>query len=67
MLDPGPVIDVHETPADAQGEDDWLVLKWRRRGDAMEGLVTREVDGRVSTEWLTALVLPAVGRGLPTT
>ena len=35
-----------------------LVLKWRRRGDVWEGLVSRETaDGRLVTEWLPALVL----------
>ncbi|GAA3804117.1 hypothetical protein [Nocardioides panacisoli] len=31
------------------------VVKWRRRGMVLEGLVTHEVDGREVTEWLPAL------------
>lgn len=34
-----------------------VVVKWRRRGDVWEGLVSREVDGKVTTEWLPALLL----------
>ena len=44
-------------PPGAMQTDQGLVLKWRRRGDLWEGLVTREVDGKVATEWLPALVL----------
>jgi hypothetical protein len=33
-----------------------LVLKWRRHGDLLEGLVSHESDdGQVVTEWVTAL------------
>lgn len=45
--------------------DEELVLKWRRRGDAIEGLVTREVDGKETTVWLPALVLTPKDRWLP--
>jgi hypothetical protein len=51
---------VHEVTVDlpnAEGEDPGLVLKWRRRGDLLEGLVARETAGRLITEWLPALVL----------
>lgn len=34
-----------------------LVIKWRRRGVRWEGLVSHEVDGKVTTEWLPALPL----------
>jgi hypothetical protein len=44
------VISPPEQPAEPA-----LVVKWRRRGMVLEGLVTREVDGRVVTEWLPAL------------
>jgi hypothetical protein len=33
------------------------ILKWRRRGDTWEALITHEVDGETITEWLPALVL----------
>lgn len=36
-------------------EVDGLVLKWRRRGDILEGLVSSEVDGKLVTHWLPAL------------
>ena len=37
--------------------DAGLVLKWRRRGDTLEGLLCRErADGMLLTEWLPALV-----------
>ena len=51
---------VHEVTVDlpnAEGEDPGLVLKWRRRGDLLEGLVARETGGTLITEWLPALVL----------
>jgi hypothetical protein len=54
---------VHEVTIDlpnAHGEDPGLVLKWRRRGDVLEGLVARETEGRLITEWLPALVLSPV-------
>lgn len=38
-------------------DDEGLVVRWRRRGDRLEGLVTHEVDGKVVTEWIPALVL----------
>jgi len=40
-----------------------VVMKWRRRGEMLEGLVSRETDGRVFSEWVPALVLSA-GRPL---
>ena len=41
----------------SSGAEAGLVLKWRRRGDTWEGLVSRETaDGRLVTEWLPALV-----------
>jgi hypothetical protein len=43
-----------------------VVMKWRRRGEMLEGLVSRETDGRVFTEWLPALVL-STGRPLAAT
>jgi hypothetical protein len=49
---------VHEVTVDLpNAEDPGLVLKWRRRGDLLEGLVARETGGRLITEWLPALVL----------
>jgi hypothetical protein len=33
------------------------VVKWRRRGDTWEALMTHEVDGKIVTEWLPALKL----------
>ncbi|MDZ5619694.1 hypothetical protein SFC88_02590 [Nocardioides sp. HM23] len=51
---------VHEVSVDlptAPDQDHGLVLKWRRRGEILEGLVSREADGRVMTEWLPALLL----------
>jgi hypothetical protein len=49
---------VHEVAA-IPGDVDYagLVVRWRRRGDVWEALVTHEVDGRITTEWLPALVL----------
>ena len=41
----------------APDEAPGLVLKWRRRGAMLEGLVSREENGRILTEWLPALVL----------
>ena len=32
-----------------------FLLKWRRRGDVLEGLVCRDVDGQITAEWLPAL------------
>lgn len=47
-------------PSCSEGEVG-LVLKWRRRGDTWEGLVSRETaDGRLRTEWLPVLVLTPV-------
>ena len=46
-------VDLPSAPDEAPG----LVLKWRRRGAILEGLVSREVDGRIVTEWLPALLL----------
>lgn len=43
---------------DAEG----VVLKWRRRGDLLEGLVSRDQDGRVVTEWIPALLLTPARR-----
>ena len=48
---------IDETERDCP--DTGLVLKWRRRGDRWEGLVTHMVDGKPTTEWLPALVLSA--------
>jgi hypothetical protein len=51
---------VHEVVINAPGhatDGTGFVVKWRRRGDLWEALVTHEVDGRVTTEWLPALVL----------
>lgn len=42
-----------------------LVLKWRRRGDIWEGLVTREVDGKVTTAWEPALMMAPPYRRTP--
>lgn len=40
-----------------------VVLKWRRRGDMFEGLVSREVNGRVVTAWIPAMRMsPALPR-----
>lgn len=36
-------------------EVDGLVVKWRRRGDILEGLVRSDVDGKLVTQWLPAL------------
>jgi len=59
---------VHEvviSPPDQPGQEPALVVKWRRRGMVIEGLVTHEVDGRVVTEWLPAHAfepgIPAAG------
>ena len=48
-----------EAPMDDE-EEEGLILRWRRRGAVWEGLVSHEVDGRVITEWVPALVLPPV-------
>jgi hypothetical protein len=37
-----------------------VVLKWRRQGAMLEGLVSREENGRIVTEWLPALLLSPV-------
>ena len=42
-------------PPEQSGKLQGLVVKWRRRGMLLEGLVTHERDGRVVTEWLPAL------------
>ncbi len=49
-------VEVADDSLKAVGEP--VVLRWRRRGAVWEGLVSREVDGRATTEWLPALVLP---------
>ena len=52
------VFGVHEvrvTLSDSTEPVDGLVLKWRRRGDILEGLVSSKVDGRLVTQWLPAL------------
>ena len=46
-------VDLPTAPDQAHG----VVLKWRRRGEVLEGLVSREDNGRVMTEWLPALLL----------
>lgn len=46
-----------EVEIDAPDQREGIVLKWRRRGDWFEGLVTHEVDGKIVTEWLPALEL----------
>jgi hypothetical protein len=51
------VPDVTIEAPDHAFEDTCLVLKWRHIGDRWEALVSHEVDGRVTTEWLPALVL----------
>jgi hypothetical protein len=55
---------VHEVAVDLPTCPDveGLVLKWRCRGAIWEGLVSREVDGRVVTEWLPAALLTPVSR-----
>ena len=47
---------VHINP-DTTVSDTGLVVSWRRRGNVWEALVTREVSGSITTEWLPALVL----------
>jgi len=49
-----------EIGAPMDDEEEGLILRWRRRGAVWEGLVSHEVDGRVITEWVPALVLPPV-------
>ena len=52
---------VHEVTIEPpEGVDDpgpGLVVRWRRRGDLWEALVSQEVDGRITTEWIPALKL----------
>lgn len=50
---------VHEVTVDRidHVDNEGLVMRWRRRGDVWEGLVSHEVDGKITTEWLPALVL----------
>jgi hypothetical protein len=53
------VVDINlgRNTSDSDRPDPGLVVRWRRRGDVWEALVTHEVDGTVTTEWLPALVL----------
>ncbi len=51
----GDVDDAGAAPSEASG----LVIKWRRRGVLWEALVSHEVDGKITTEWLPALKLAA--------
>ena len=37
-----------------------LVVKWRRRDDCWEGLVTHEVAGKITTQWVPALMLEPI-------
>jgi hypothetical protein len=60
MADQNVFAGVHEvtiSPPDHTEDQPGLVVRWRRRGDVWEALVTHEVDGGVVTEWLPALVL----------
>ena len=43
-----------------------VVLQWRRRGDVWEGLVPREVDGKIITAWEPALMMAPLHRREPT-
>ncbi len=54
------------TLPDMPGPSPGLVVKWRQRGEIWEGLVTREVDGKIITGWLPAVMLqPADSPGAP--
>ena len=60
MLDETVCSGVHEVSVDlptTPEQDHGVVLKWRRRGELLEGLVSRESEGHVVTEWLPALLL----------
>lgn len=54
MMSDQQFVDDVRDPADSSPE----VVKWRRRGDNLEGLVRREVGGDVELEWVPALRLP---------
>ena len=49
-----------DLPTADPGERVGIVVKWRRRGAVLEGLVSREVGGRVTTEWLPAVIMTPI-------
>jgi hypothetical protein len=69
MSDQGVFSGVHEvtlTLPDSPEPSPGLVVKWRQRGQIWEGLVTREVDGKIITGWLPAVMLqPAASAEAP--
>lgn len=48
-------------PPASPGKLPGLVVKWRRRGGVVEGLVTREEAGRIVTEWVPMPALEPLG------
>lgn len=64
MADEDVYTGVHEVALDGPVHTDTavgLVVKWRHRGGVWEGLVTHEVGGKITTEWLPAVVLKPSG------